>query len=392
VRYVASPMTLDTAPLAGVKVLDFTQNLPGPYATFLLASWGAEVIKLEPPKGDPARFMQPFFSIVNRGKRSVVLDLREAASRPILEALVRRTDVLVEGFRPGVMERLGCGFDRAREINPRIVYCSISAFGQDGPLRDHPGHDLNLQALSGACHLERDAKGEPRGTVLPIADLSTSLLAVSAICGALVKSDREARHLDVAMADGVLSWSSVWGVGVDLAGNAQKSLGTNPFAAVVTKPLIDYLARAKLYAMPHYGVFRTKDDRFLSIGIVDEGHFWKAFVTELDLAPLAKLPMPARIAAGPALRPLIARRLKKKTLEFWLERFLAIGVPASAVLTPEQAIDHPQVRARGMVDDRGFIRSPLAGAEPPRGEAPSLGQHTEEVLRELNASFDSASR
>src|SRR5688572_12348257 len=100
-------MTTRHAPLAGVKILDFTQNLPGPYATFLLASWGAEVIKLEPPKGDPARFMQPFFSIVNRGKRSVVLDLREPSNRPILEALVRRCDVLVEGFRPGVMERLG---------------------------------------------------------------------------------------------------------------------------------------------------------------------------------------------------------------------------------------------------------------------------------------------
>ena len=152
-------MSEERAPLSGLKVLDFSQNLPGPYATFLLACWGADVIKVEPPKGDPARFMEPFFSMVNRGKRSVVLDLRDERSRSAVEALVRWADVLVEGFRPGVMDRLGCGFARAKELNPRIVYCSISAYGQEGPMRDHPGHDLNLQATSGVCHLERDADG-----------------------------------------------------------------------------------------------------------------------------------------------------------------------------------------------------------------------------------------
>ena len=294
-------------PLAGLKVLDFSQNLPGPYATFLLAGWGAEVIKVEPPKGDPGRFMEPFFSMVNRGKRSVVLDLRAPESRPAVEALIRWADVLVEGFRPGVMQRLGCGFERARELNPRIVYCSISAYGQGGPLRDHPGHDLNLQALSGVCHLERDAEGEPRGTMLPIADLSSSLLAVSGICAALADR-REARYLDVAMADGVLSWSSVWGRGVDLASNARRGLGsgpieersevtvgrprrafagggvpapsgaTNVIVEVLTRPLVAFLERAKLYAMPHYGVFRARCGRWLTLGIVDEGHFWKALV------------------------------------------------------------------------------------------------------------------
>ncbi len=371
--------------LSGLKVLDFTQNLPGPYATFLLASWGADVIKVEPPKGDPARFMEPFFSMVNRGKRGVVLDLREQGSRPALEALVRWADVLVEGFRPGVMDRLGCGFSHARELNERIVYCSISAYGQEGPLRDHPGHDLNLQASSGVCHLERDDAGVPRGTLLPIADLSSSLLAVSGICAALAARSQGggARYLDVAMADGVTSWASVWGRGVDLASNAQKKLGEGPVVAALTRPLIAFLERKKLYAMPHYGVFRTKDGRYLTIGIVDESHFWRALCDELDLKPFATLPLPARVAAGPALRPVVARRIKRRDCDEWLDRFQKAGVPASAVLDLDEAARDPQLSARDFVDHRGWMRSPLPGAAHPSVEAPKKGEHTELVLREL---------
>jgi crotonobetainyl-CoA:carnitine CoA-transferase CaiB-like acyl-CoA transferase len=385
-RWSKRSMSDGGQPLAGVKVLDFSQNLPGPYATFLLACWGAEVIKVEPPKGDPGRFMEPFFSIVNRGKKSVVIDLREESGKASLEALIRWCDVLVEGFRPGVLERLGGGFERAKELNPKIVYCSISAFGQDGPLRDHPGHDLNLQALSGVCHLERDGDGVPGRTMLPIADLSSSLLAVSSICAALASKRGAPQRLDVAMADGVLSWASVWGVGVDLKTNAQKQLGRGLLVDTLTRPLLDHLARLKLYAMPHYGVFRTKDDRHLTIGIVDEGHFWKSLCEELGLGGFAKLPMGARIAAGPALRPVIARRIRGKKLDEWLSRFARSGVPVSAVLTPEEAARDAQVRARGLVDERGWIGSPLPGSKLPSGDPPKLGEHTSLVLDHLSSS------
>lgn len=385
-------MSDEHAPLSGLRVLDFSQNLPGPYATFLLACWGADVIKIEPPKGDPARFMEPFFSMVNRGKRSVVLDLRDERNRNAVEALVRWADVLVEGFRPGVMDRLGCGFARAKELNPRIVYCSISAYGQRGPMRDHPGHDLNLQAASGVCHLERDAAGEPRGTLLPIADLSSSLLAVSAICAALASGRDRPRYLDVAMADGVLSWSSLWGVGVDLAHDADRELSKGgPVARALTRPLVRHLERAKLYALPHYGVFRARDGKWLAIGIVDEGHFWRAICEELGLAPLSGLPMPVRIAAGPALRPVIAQRLRRRDRDEWLARFEKAGVPASPVLTPEEAARDPQVRARGLVGERGWIGSPLPGAIAPRRAAPKKGEHTEAVLRELGVETPAAS-
>lgn len=381
------PERQTTLPLAGIKVLDFSQNLPGPYATFLLASWGADVVKVEPPKGDPGRFMRPFFDMVNRGKRSVVIDLRDEASRPTLEALVRWADVLVEGFRPGVMTRLGCDWETARALNPSLVYCSISAFGQDGPLRDHPGHDLNLQATSGVCHLERGADGEPGYSMLPIADLSSALLATSGIAAALAArgDDGEGAYLDVAMADGVLSWANVWGLGVDLAGNADRQLGDSPAVKALTRPLLEFLDRAKLYAMPHYGVFRCHDGAHLSLGIVDEAHFWKALCEVLDLGPMARLPLPARIAAGPVLRPLVARRLKRRPRDHWLARFEEAGVPATAVLGPEEAARQPQVEARGMVDARGWIRSPLPGAVFPERDAPDKGQHTEEILAEIGA-------
>lgn len=381
--------TTPSLPLEGLKVLDFSQNLPGPYATFILACWGADVIKVEPPKGDSGRFMQPFFSMVNRGKRSVVLDLRASESRPALEALVRWADVIVEGFRPGVMERLGCGYERARELNPRIVYCSISAYGQQGPLRDHPGHDLNLQAMSGVCHLERDAEGTPRGTLLPIADLSSSLVAVSAICAALRSGGPQ--HLDVAMADALLSWVNVWGRGVDLGANAKRSLGSNPVAEILARPLVAFLDRAKLYAMPHYGVFEARCGRWLTIGIVDEDHFWKKLVDELELGPLAKLPMSARIAAGPVLRPLVARRLKRRDRDEWLARFQEIGLPASPVLTPEEALRDAQVVARGLAGEEGWMRAPVPGAVHPPQRAPAKGEHTDAVLRELGVTPASAS-
>lgn len=372
--------------LEGLKVLDFSQNLPGPYASFLLASWGAEVVKVEPPKGDSGRFIEPFFSMVNRGKRSVVLDLRDPASKPALEALVRQTDILLEGFRPGVMERLGCDYEQARAWKPDVIYCSISAFGQEGPLRGHPGHDLNLQAMAGVCDLERDGDGTPKGSMLPVADLSAALLAVSSINAALVARERsgEGAYLDIAMADGVLSWANVWGLGVDFGGATEKRVadGGGPIAKLLAKPLVDHVDRLKLYAMPQYGVYRCKGDGHLSLGIVDEAHFWRALCEQLELGPMGKLPMSALIAVGPVVRSLIARRLRTRTADEWTTRFQDAGVPAWPVRSPAEAMAEPQVKARGFADPRGWMSAPFVGACE-LGPAPGRGEHTEAILKEL---------
>jgi crotonobetainyl-CoA:carnitine CoA-transferase CaiB-like acyl-CoA transferase len=374
-----------TRPLTGVQVLDFTVNLPGPYASFLLASLGAEVIKVEPPRGDPARHMEPMFTFLNRGKRSVMLDLRDPTTRPALRALVERADVLFEGFRPGVMGRLGCDWETARDWNPRLIYCSISAFGQEGPRVHQPGHDLNLQALAGVCHLERDAHGRPRGSVLPVADLSTSLGAVASVCAALVARGPEGpgRYLDVAMSDAVLSWAHIWGEGIDLAAQAREALGTGAAAKVVERTLLERMDREKLYTMPQYGVYRTRDRRWLAIGIVDEKHFWQGLCEATGLGRLANLSMSARIAGGPFFRRLIGAVLRRRNLEHWLARFEEAGVPATPVLRPDETKQEPQFQARGLLDDEGRVRAPLPGAEHPQRPAPELGEHTEQVLAEL---------
>jgi len=380
--------------LEGLRVLDFSQNLPGPYATFLLASWGADVIKLEPPKGDPARTMQPFFSMVNRGKRSVVLDLRDVGNRPALEALMKSADVIIDGFRPGVMERLGADYARAKALNPRVVYCSISAFGQDGPLRAHPGHDLNLQAMAGICDLEQTDDG-PRGAMVPVADLSTSLVAVSAISAALLARERtgDGTYLDVAMLDAVLSWGNLWGVGIDFAGETEKrvSEGGGPFAKILAQPLVEHVGRHKLYAMPQYGVYECRGGGHLSLGIVDEKHFWRSLCEVLDLGPMGRLPMPALIAVGPVVRPLIARRLRKKTADQWLAVFRDAGVPAWPVRTAREALDEPQVKARGFADARGWMRAPLPGAAH-LSDPPERGEHTDAILSELGVAPTSSAQ
>ncbi|MCB9676126.1 MAG: CoA transferase [Alphaproteobacteria bacterium] len=364
--------------MKGVRVLDLTLNLPGPYATWVLACMGADVVKLEPPKGDPARHMGDLFGRLNRGKRSVVLDLRDPASKPHLEKLLAWADVVVEGFRPGVTERLGCGPAEAHALNPRLVYCRISAFGQGGPRRLEPGHDLNLQALTGLCHMERGRDGEPRANVLPVADLSTSLAAVSAIGGALL-GDRDRTVLDVSMADALLSWTWTWDAvdpGLQLDAATRKA---PPPVKRLLGPMRRRLERDRLYAMPQYGLYRAKDG-WIALGVVDEQHFWEKLADVLGMKRVRKLAMPVRTVLGPLLRPRIAQRLRGRTVADWMRRMTEAGVPVTPVNTVAEAVREPQF-ARVVQD--GVVLPPIPGARVPEGPAPALGQHTDEVLGAL---------
>ncbi len=351
------------APLSGVHVVDLSWNLPGPYATFVLRSLGARVTKVEPPRGDPARHMPALFEMLNEGKDSVRLDLREPDQQERLLSLIDEADVLVEGFRPGVAARLGCGPEAALARNPRLVYCSISAYGQTGPRRDEPGHDLNAQALAGLCMLNRDASERPHGLSVPVADLSASMNAVSSIVAALYARERDGRGrvLDVAMVDGALSWATVWGEGVDLAAEARERTppGLGPLAR---RLLLDRIDREGLHALPHYDVYRCRDGAWLALGVVDEKHFWRALCDVLELRRLARLPMPARTALGPVLKRLFARRLRRRNRADWVERLGAAGVPATPVLTSAEARRDPHLRAR-LVDERGRVRAPVSLAQ-----------------------------
>jgi len=345
-----------TLPLAGIRVVDLTWNLPGPYASFQLASLGADVTKIEPPKGDPARFMPGLFEALNSGKRSIRLDLQDPADRARLEAELRTADVVLEGFRPGVAERLGCGPEQVRALAPRAIYCSITAFGRTGERARLPGHDLNAQAWSGVCHVARDAHGAPEGLPLPIADLGASMAAVSSILAALLARERDGqgRVLDVAMVDAALSFAATWNH-VDPAGDARRQLprALRPFAG----PFLRRLDRERLHAFPHYRTFPCGDGKWLAIGIVDEKHFWKKLCAELALGRVADWSIPVRVLSGRWLAHRIRRRLASDTRDAWLTRLQAADVPVSPVLTVAEAVEAWRGR---MVGPDGVLRPPLA--------------------------------
>jgi crotonobetainyl-CoA:carnitine CoA-transferase CaiB-like acyl-CoA transferase len=413
-------------PLRGVRVLDFTQNLPGPYATLLLAAMGAEVIKVEPPRGDTGRLLGRLFDIVNAGKKSLVLDLKTPADRARLDQLLPHVDVLLEGFRPGVMEALGGGPTQALARNPRLVYCSMSGYGQHGPYREYPGHDLNFQALTGVCHMLRNAADRPYGCALPIADLSSGLSAVATIVAALYGRERDGRgrHIDVALTDTVLSWAYVWSEGLTPS-NAKLS-GTLPplrrwlDATAAAKPPRRWLApishwlerpgtattvdrvgewlattpawrnlvRLRLHALPHYALYQTRDDRWISVGIVDERKFWMALCDGLDLpaplrASLVAIPLGARFITAKPVRRVIAHAFARRPLDEWLSTFDRAQVPVAPVLALDEALTNPQLAAR-ILDPQGRATTPYPFANVPLGPSPRLGEHTSEIFAELD--------
>ena len=253
--------------LSGITVIDCTQFLPGPMMTVMMADQGADVIKIEPAGGDPAREQAPFdsygnaehsvwFANLNRGKRSVVLDLKSEDGKAALRELIAGADVFVEGFRPGVMQRLGFDYDAVRAIREDIVYCSISAFGQDGALAQHPAHDMAVQALAGFLSVNDagagdGADGTPVVPGAPSADLAAGLTALSGVLMALLGRERtgEGAYLDCAMFDALLPWC------VHTAGSAIAG-GPGPVSG----------SQRSLGGAAFYQVYRTKDDRQIVLG------------------------------------------------------------------------------------------------------------------------------
>lgn len=406
------------AALTGIRVVDFTQNLPGPYATMMLRSMGAEVVKIEPPRGDPARVFPRLFDILNAGKDSVVADLRQDEAQVAVRALVSKADVVVEGFRPGVMDRFGLGPQAVHEASPQVIYCSVSGYGQDGPYREHPGHDLNFQALTGVCHMLRDARDRPLGGALPFGDFSAAMTAVTAILGALIERGRTGRGqvLDVAIVDALLSWTYVWTEGLT-PGDATLADAVEPTAAALRRAgetlpgglgsivgkladsltggrgratldrvsetlrqtkRVKSLERLRLHTLPHYTVYRTADDRYLSMGIVDEDKFWRAACDVLELGGAGGVPLWGRFLAAAPLRSRIAAKIAEESLATWLTRFREAGVPVAPVLTVDEAMKDMQLRTRQ--PNVGPIRGPWSLGAPIEGGPPKLGEHTERWL------------
>jgi crotonobetainyl-CoA:carnitine CoA-transferase CaiB-like acyl-CoA transferase len=368
--------------LDGIRVVDLSQFLPGPQLTLMMADHGAEVIKIEPPgEGEPGRHIglhegghTVFFRNTQRGKKSFCVNLKPDAGREAVLRLAETADVFVEAFRPGVVDRLGVGYAAVSARNPRIVYCSISAFGQNGPYRDRPAHDLSTEALSGIVSLNQGNDGEPVMPHVPVADITASLHALSGVLMALLRREKTGRgdYIDVAMLDSAIAWTpnitgSTFALKTPPTPREERSLGGSAF----------------------YNIYRTLDGRHVVLGAQE-----LKFVRTL-LGELGRLDFVALCERGPGAHqaPLIAylRELfATRTRAEWIEWFTGKDVGFAWVNNLREAFDDPQVRSRGMrlLDDQGreHIGAPVKFREEPaapRLRLPSLGEHNAEILREL---------
>jgi len=375
---------------AGVRVLDLSRMLAGPYGSMLMADLGAEVIKIEDPDGgDPMRRMGPpflpggesaYFLSINRNKKSLALDLTCPAGREVFLDLVRVADVVWDNFRPGILERLGCAHARLRALNPRLICCSISAFGQAGPYRDWPAFDLALQAMGGGMSLTGEEGRAPVRMGLPIAGLAGGMFGAFAVAGALYRRERTGQGglVDLSLLD------------------CQVSLLTYLAQYFWTDGKVPGpMASGHSSVVPYQAL--PAADGYLVVAVFAE-KFWAGFCRAIDRPDLQHDPRfdtnGLRVANRARLVPLLEERFRTRSAAEWLERLQREGVPAAPINRLDQVLTDPQVLLRQMVVT---MDHPRHGALPMLGTpvkvdgglglevepAPSLGQHTGEVLRGL---------
>ncbi|WP_215908850.1 CaiB/BaiF CoA transferase family protein [Phreatobacter stygius] len=348
------------SPLADVRVVDLSELLPGPYATQLLGDLGATVIKVERPAGDNARAMLPgLFAAVNRGKESVVIDLKSEDGRRRFRDLVADADVMVEGFRPGVAERLGVDYATLSKINPRLVYVSLTGYGQQGAMADQPGHDLNYLAASGVLGLMPPPEpGRPHGLGLPVGDLAGSMFAVVSVLAALMQRQHSGRgqYLDVSITDALSHWMT-------------------PRLGMILRD-----GAGQMHQRPGYGFFQCADGRMLVLAAMED-HFWTRLVDLLDLAEFAGPAFATyrqRQAAFEAIKARLDQEFRAQPLAAWLKQLQAHDIPANGLATPEETLDDPEGRVIGR-DGKDLIARfpvPMHALPPAARHAPALGAHT----------------
>lgn len=374
-------------PLSSLNVLDFTTLLPGPFATMMLADMGANVVRIEAPHlPDTVRAFPPhdeqglsaWHGLINRNKRSVALDLKKPESIEIVKKLVRKYDIVVEQFRPGVMARLGLDYASLKAINPRLIYCSITGYGQSGPMRDRAGHDINYLALAGVLsHTGRRDSG-PAGMGVQIADVGGgSFGAITGILAAVIQRQVEGigQAIDVSMFDLALAWNSLamseYFVGARVRGYEDMTLNGGSF----------------------YDAYRTADDRYLSIGSL-EPKFWQQVCEAIERPDLFERGRSQQPDAQQQVRDALRAAIAQRTLAEWLARFATLDACVEPVLRADEVAIHPHTQARELVVDvptlnggsQRQIAQPIkfsASAPSYKWAGPLVGAHTEEVLREV---------
>jgi crotonobetainyl-CoA:carnitine CoA-transferase CaiB-like acyl-CoA transferase len=390
-------MTTSSLALDGLRVLDLTSQLSGPYCVMLLGDLGADVIKIERPGvGDDARASSPkingesaAFMTYNRNKRSVTLDLKAPAGRAIALALAARADVVVENYRPGVAARLGLGWDDVRAKNPRVVYCSISGFGQTGPYRERGGFDRIAQGMSGFMSISGEQDGPPLPLPIPISDIGTGMFGAIGVLAAIVARTRtgEGQHVDASLLETPIAWSIYEASSYFATGQVPERLGPGHRASAP------------------YQAFRTKDS-WINVG-GGSPRFWPKICAMLGVPELVDDPRfrtpGERVRRRKELEALLQPHFEKETTATWLDRFEAEGVPAGPILTYDQVFADPHVMHREMavpVDHPVAGRTRVLGipiklSRTPgriRRPAPTLGQHTDEVLGELGYDAEAIGR
>ena len=386
---------MNGAALEGIRVLDFSHALAGPYCTLLLADFGAEVYKLEARTGDMGRGWGPpfsggeasFFLALNRGKRGISIDLKQPEGLDLCLRLIERMDVLIENFRPGAMGRLGLGYEALHKRCPRLIYCSISGYGQDGPSRDEAAMDLVIQSSSGLMSITGTEEGEPVRCGYGVTDVTSGLFAVIGILLALRARERTGagQFVDISMLDSMLS---------TMSSNYASYLGSG----VVPQPM-----GTSFPTVVPYRSFHTQD-RMISIAVGSE-KLWSTFCRVIERPNLEAHPdyesNAARIRNRAVLEPLLEGVFRQRSAADWIDRLQAAGIPASLVRNFQEVSEHPQCEVRQMFP---VLDHPTAGRHRVTGTpvklsetpgapgmpAPLLGQHTAATLQELLGLDESA--
>ena len=375
-------------PLNGTRVLDLSRVLAGPYCTMVLGDLGADVIKVEPPEGDETRGWGPpfaegesaYYLCVNRNKRGIVINLKTDEGKKVLRDLALQSDVLVENFRPGTLEKFGLDFETLHELNPKLIYCSITGFGQTGSMKDKPGYDFMIQALGGLMSITSEPEGEPMKTGVAVVDLFAGQNAIIAILAALQARTMTGRgqHLDISLFDSQLGWLANVASNYLISGKLPKRHG-NAHANIVP-----------------YQSFQANDGWF-AIAVGND----KQFVRLCEMLVKPEIAMDEKFATNSGrvqnraeIIPLLASIFKNASVSEWLAKLDEAEIPCGPIQNFEQVFSMPTVKEREMlvkmdhptIGELPLVGSPLKMSDTPvqyRLHPPLMGEHTEQVLREL---------
>lgn len=380
-----------SGPLSSLKILDFSTLLPGPFASLLLADMGADVLRVESPsRMDLVRVLPPHdlgvsasHAYLNRNKRGIALDLKKPEAVQLVKQLVQDYDIVLEQFRPGVMDKLGVGYEALKAINPRLIYVSITGYGQTGPYKDRAGHDINYLALAGLASYtgRRDSGPLPLG--IQAADIAGgSLHGVIGLLAAVVQRQvtGQGQQVDISMTDCAFSLHAMAGAGY-LACGVEPAMENQP-----------------LNGGSFYDYYQSRDGRWFSVGSL-EPQFMQQFCAALGRPELAARGLSLRPEDQQALKREIQNEFDKRDFADWCERFAALDACVEPVLSLAEAVEHPQLQARGVVTEvprdsaepQRQIACPIrfsAGLDTPRHIGVSVGAHTDQVLAELGYSIE----